>query len=103
MNITINLNDETSDVLRQATDLTGLPIADIIDRMFAPIEADLSAVLTLVNAQPELREQAANLIVCFGPESIEAGIKRIAPGYETPAARFARSIDELTRRSTEAA
>ncbi|MEO5933214.1 MAG: hypothetical protein ABIQ08_06655 [Duganella sp.] len=79
--------------MRQAAALTGLTQGDIIDRTFAPMEAGLHEVLALVSAYPELREQAANIIVSFGPESIDKGIKRIAPpGYETLAARFEREM-----------
>lgn len=89
------MNDDTSEVLHQAADLTGLPIGDIIDRTFAPVEAALHEVLALVSTHPELRAQAANLIQSYGPEPIEAGIGRIAPpNYETLAARFKREMGE---------
>jgi len=95
MNITLTMNDDTADVLRQAADLTGLPVGDIIDRTFAPVEAGLHEMLALVSAHPELRDQAANLIISYGPESIEAGIKRIAPpDYLTLSARFEREMGE---------
>lgn len=99
-NITITMNNDTADVLRQAAALTGLTQGDIIDRTFAPIEAGLHEVLALVRAYPGLSEQAANLIISYGPECIDTGIKRIAPpGYETLAGRFEREMGETMEAS----
>ncbi|GAB2857137.1 hypothetical protein GCM10027277_26930 [Pseudoduganella ginsengisoli] len=93
--IKLTLGDETAEVLRQIAGLTGLYGGDIIAQTLGPIEAGWHEVLALVGSHPEMRDKAANLIISFGPESIEAGIRSIAPvGYETLAARFAREIGE---------
>jgi hypothetical protein len=92
-NITITIDEDTAEVFRQGAALTGLTEGDIIRRPLVHIEASLHEVLALARAYPELSEQAANLIISYGPESIEAGIKRVAPpGYETLTARFEREM-----------
>jgi len=93
---TIDLDDETSALLESLNRLTGLTVSELIDRRLVAQQAEEYEVLALVAAYPELREQAANLLQSFGPESLLAGIKRIAPcGYLTLAERFERKMSEV--------
>lgn len=99
-NIKITLDDETADVLRQAYDLTGLSLGGIITRTLPLLEAECHEVLALVDAHPELRDEAANLFLSYGPEPIEAGIKRIAPpDYMTLSERFEQEVMESLTQS----
>jgi hypothetical protein len=93
----IDLNDDTSILLHEYTKLTGLSVSDLIDRLLSSHLPDLHELLALVDAFPPLRDQAANLLVSFGPQPIAQGIACIAPaGYETLCERFKREMNEST-------
>jgi hypothetical protein len=67
-----------------------------ICRLLSAHLTSLHELLALVDAHPNMKEQAANLVVSFGPESLAAGIKRIAPaGYETLGEQFEREMSEV--------
>lgn len=95
MNHHINLDDDTSELLQKHAALTGLTVNDLIDRLLSAHLPDLHELLALVSANPELHDQAANLLVSFGPATLASGISRIAPQYETLAARFDREMNEV--------
>lgn len=93
-NIKLTMNPETAAVLREIARLTTLPECEIVRLHLAPMEAQWHELLALVESHPELKEQAANLVASYGPESILDGIQRIAPpGYLTLAARFERDVE----------
>jgi hypothetical protein len=95
MNVEINLDDDTSELYEQLTRLTGLAPADLISRQLSAHHAEGHELLALVTAHPELREQAANLLESYGPESLMVGIARIAPrGYVTMVERFERDLND---------
>ncbi len=91
----IDLDDDTSELLQAHATLSGLTVSDLIDRLLSVHLPGLHEVLALAAARPELRDEAANLIVSFGPEPLEAGIKRIAPAdYLTLGEQFEREMRE---------
>lgn len=91
----IELDDQTSALLLEYKMLTGLTVSDLIDRLLSPHLPDLHELLALVDEFPQLIDQAANLLISFGPESLAQGISRIAPsGYETLGSRFKREMNE---------
>lgn len=92
----IELDDDTSELLQAHSALTGLTISDLIDCLLSVHLEPLHGMLALVGEHPQLREQTANLLQSFGPESLMTGIKRIAPlGYETAGERFERELGEV--------
>ncbi|MBB3214195.1 hypothetical protein FHW67_003507 [Herbaspirillum sp. Sphag1AN] len=92
----INLDDDTSELLQAHTMLTGLTDNDLINRLLSAHVSELHELLALVNANSKLREQAANLLLSFGPESLSEGIKRIAPsGYRTLGEQFDCEVAQL--------
>ncbi|WBS02374.1 hypothetical protein OU994_29730 [Pseudoduganella sp. SL102] len=89
----IDLDDDTSELLQAHSNLTGLTVSGLIDRLLSIHLPELHEVLALAATCPELRDEAANLIVSFGPEPLEAGIKRIAPAdYRTLGEQFEREM-----------
>lgn len=93
----IDLDDDTSILLHEYTTLTGLSVSDLIDRLLSSHLPDLHELLALVNAFPQLHDQAANLLISFGPQPLAQGIGCIAPaGYETLSERFEREMNEST-------
>jgi hypothetical protein len=97
--IELTLNDETAEVMRRLTVLTGLTSGEIVRRQLALFEADCHEVLALASTHPELRDEAANLIISFGPEPVLESIKRIAPpGYLT----LSESFELLVRKAAGA-
>lgn len=96
MKAIINLDDDTSEVLQSLAILAGLTVSDLIDRLLSAHLPDLHELCALVGTHPELREQAANLLISFGPEPLTLGIKRIAPtGYEMLGAQFDRELNDI--------
>jgi hypothetical protein len=92
-NVKLPLNPETAAIFDKMTDLTGLNGSEIIRRRLAQIEMECVELLALAESYPGLRDEAANLMISYGPESILAGIQRIAPsGYLTLAASFERDL-----------
>jgi len=92
----IELDDDTSELLQQLNQLTGLTPADLIIRQLSAHHAEGHELLALVAAHPELHERAANLFQSYGPEPIFVGIKRIAPrGYLTLRERFEHGMNEV--------
>ena len=95
MNNEISLDVEIYDVLEVHASLTGLTVSESIDRLLSAHLGELHEVLALAGDHPELRDEAANLIVSYGPESIDDGIKRIAPAhYLTLSQQFERQMKE---------
>lgn len=93
----IDLDEDTSALLLDYKMLTGLTVSDLIDRLLSAHLPDLHELLALVEEFPELHDQAANLLISFGPETLAQGIGRIPPsGYETLGARFKREMNEST-------
>jgi hypothetical protein len=89
----INLDEDTAELINWHAAATGLTVSDLIDRLLSTHLPDLHELRTLMNSQPSVREEATNLLVSFGPDSLALGIKRIAPpGYQTEGARFTRSL-----------
>jgi hypothetical protein len=99
--ITISLDEDTAAIIAKLAAHTGLSASDIISRLVDGYLAPLHEINAFLEAHPpagagSLHEQGANLIQSYGPESIMDGIARIAPQYETLAARFNREMNELT-------
>lgn len=91
----ICLDVDMIDLLRAHSDMTGLSVSDLIARLLSAYLPELHELLALVSAHPDLRDRAANLLQSFGPESLAAGIKRIAPvGYDTLGDQFACQVTE---------
>jgi hypothetical protein len=97
----ITLNEDLADIIAKLADHTGMSITAITNRLMGgllPPMHELNAFLEMHPAAGagSLHEQAANLIQSYGPESIMDGIARIAPHWETLAARFEREMREFT-------
>jgi hypothetical protein len=93
MKLPITLDTNTMDTLDLFCELTNLPYGALIDRFVSAHTAAAHELMALADAHPELREQAANLIISFGPEPLEEGIKQIAPpGYQTLCQRIEREM-----------
>jgi ribonuclease HIII len=98
--LSINLDEDTAAIIDKLTAHTGLNASDIIIRLVEGLLPELHEVNALLDAYlpagaGSLHEQAANLIQSYGPESIMDGIARIAPQWETLAARFDREMNEV--------
>lgn len=92
----IDLDDDTSELLKQLSDLTGLTSSELISRQLSAHHSEGHELLALVSAHPGLREQAANLLQSYGPEPLLDGIKRIAPmGYVTLSEQFKHELSEV--------
>jgi hypothetical protein len=90
----IYLNDDNSDLLKRLSSLSGLTDSELINRQLSAHQAEGHELLALVDAHPELLEQAANLLQSYGPEPLMVGIKAIAPkGYLTLGERFERELN----------
>lgn len=91
----IKLDECSSALLSKLGVETCLSTDDIVQRLLGAHISELhelDAFLEVYPAGTPLHEEGVNLLVSYGPESIEAGIKRIAPGYKTLAERFQREI-----------
>jgi hypothetical protein len=96
----ITLNEDTAAIIAKLTAHTGLSITAITNRLLTGHLPELHEINAFLEAHPpagagSLHEQGANLIQSYGPESIMDGIARIAPHYETLAARFDREMNEV--------
>jgi hypothetical protein len=101
MKVTIILDEDTAAILECLAAQTGLSIADIASRPLGAHLADFCELLSFLEAQraDTVRHDAGiNLLVSFGPESISAGLARIAPEYEAHAQRFGRELNASTAR-----
>lgn len=95
MKTTVILDEDTAALLTQLSAASGLTVSEIIKRPLIACLADFSELAGFLDAYPigtALHDAAINLLLSFGPESITAGIKCIAPGYVTQQEQFARSI-----------
>lgn len=95
----ITLNEDTAAIIAKLAAHTGLSITAITNRLLGGLLPELHEIDAFLEAPPagagSLHEQGANLIQSYGPESIMDGISRIAPQYETLAARFDREMNEV--------
>lgn len=98
--ISINLDEDTATIIAKLAAHTDLSINDIICRLVDGHLPELHEIDAFLEAHPagagSLHEQAANILISYGPEPIMDGIARIAPHYETLAARFDREMGEFT-------
>jgi hypothetical protein len=96
----ITLNEDTAAIIAKLTAHTGLSSTAITNRLLSGLLPELHEIDAFLEAHPagagSLHEQGANLIQSYGPESIMDGIARIAPEYESLAARFDREMNEFT-------
>lgn len=99
MNHRINLDEDTAAIIAKLAAHTGLTANDIICRLVDGHLPELHEIDAFLDAHPagagSLHEQAANILISYGPETIMDGIARIAPLYETLAARFDREVSEV--------
>jgi hypothetical protein len=98
--ISINLDEDTAAIIAKLAAHTGLTINDIICRLVDGNLPELHEFGNFLDAHPagagSLHEKAANILISYGPESIMDGIARVAPHWETLAARFDREMSEFT-------
>jgi len=93
MQYTITLDDDTSTLYFQLSQITSLTISELVNRQLNSHHMEVYEALALANAYPELCEEVANLFQSYGPEPLFSGIKRIAPkGYLTLAERFEQHV-----------
>jgi hypothetical protein len=94
MQYTITLDDDTSALYFQLSQITGLTIDEMVNRQLNGHHMDVYEALALASAHPELREEVANLFLSYGPEPLLVGIKRVAPeGYLTLAELFEQHVN----------
>lgn len=97
MKLRIDLDNNTLDTLDLFCELTNLSYAALISRFVNAHTQSAHELTALVEAHPELEQMVANSIISFGPESLEASLKRLTPpGYATLSQRFEREINETT-------
>jgi hypothetical protein len=88
-----------AEIMARLATRTGMTITVITNHLLGshlPELHELDAFLELHSAGAgSLHEQGVNLMQSYGPESIIEGIARIAPHYQTLAARFEREMDEV--------
>ncbi|MBC7705733.1 MAG: hypothetical protein H7274_17545 [Rhodoferax sp.] len=93
----IRINEDTSDLIRWHATTTGLAPDAIVDRLLSAHLAELHEAKAFYEAHDHdrgMQEEAANLLISYGgQETLLAGIKRLAPDFETLEARFVRAID----------
>lgn len=91
----INLEKHTEDLIQWHATTTGMTRSEVIGKLLSAHLPELWELRTLIETHPEVREQAANLLISYGPDSIMSGIQRIAPnGYTTLEARFQQSMSD---------
>lgn len=93
MQYTITLDDDTSALYFQLSQITGLTISELANRQLNSHHMEVYEALALANAHPEACEEVANLFQSYGPEPLLVGVKRITPkGYLTLAERFEQYV-----------
>lgn len=92
----INLDFDTGNLIQLLATTCGINESDVIDKILSGHLSELwelRAFMEQCVGDPSTLDQAVNLLVSYGPESLMAGIKRIAPDYVTLGARLAQDID----------
>lgn len=94
----ITLNEDMAEIMARLATRTGMTIAVITNHLLGFHLPELHELEVFLEAHPagagSLHEQGVNLMQSYGPESIMEGIARIAPHYQTLAARFEREMNE---------
>lgn len=94
----ITLNEDMAEIMARIATRTGVTIAVISNHLLGSHLHELHELDAFLEVHPagtsSLHEQGVNLMQSYGPESIMEGILRIAPHYQTLAARFEREMDE---------
>jgi hypothetical protein len=95
----ITLNEDLAEIIERLATHTGMSSAAIANHLLASHLPELHELDAFLEKHPagagSLHEQGVNLMQSYGPESIIEGIARIAPHYQTLAARFEREMDEV--------
>ncbi len=97
MKTTITLDWDTADLLQRLAAHTNLTINTIINRLLSGHLSEMYELEAFLDKSPtgsdSPHEQASNLLLSYGPESISEGLARIVPAtYETLEARFKREM-----------
>jgi hypothetical protein len=94
----ITLNEDMAEIMARIATRTGMTISVITNHLLGSHLPELHELDAFLEVHPSgagsLREQGVNLMQSYGPESIMEGIARIAPHYQTLAARIEREMDE---------
>jgi len=94
----ITLNEDMAEIMARIATRTGMTISVITNHLLGSHLPELHELDTFLEVHPagagSLHEQGVNLMQSYGPESIMEGIARIAPHYQTLAARFEHEMDE---------
>jgi hypothetical protein len=92
------LNEDLAEIMERLATRTGMTITTITNHLLGSHLPGLHELDAFLEVHPagagSLHEQGVNLMQSYGPESIIEGIARIAPHYQTLAARFEREMDE---------
>ena len=94
----IALEEHTAALLAKLASATSLTPSAIVNRLLAghlPELFELDEFLETHPAGSPVHDEAVNLLVSHGPESVMAGIRRIAPDYMTLGQRFEQKLAEL--------
>jgi hypothetical protein len=94
----ITLNEDMAEIMERLATHTSMDIATIANHLLSSHLPELHELDAFLEGDPagagSLHEQGLNLMRSYGPESIVEGIARIAPHYQTLAARFEHEMDE---------
>lgn len=94
----ITICEDTAAILERLEAHTGLTANGIVNRLLSSHLSELHEIDAFLETHPAgvglLHNEGKNLIQSYGPESLLEGIARIAPYYETLAARFEREMNE---------
>jgi hypothetical protein len=94
----ITLNEDMAEIMERLATRTGMTIAVIANHLLGSHLPELHELDAFLEVHPAgaglFHERGVNLMQSYGPESIMEGIARIAPHYQTLAARFEREMDE---------
>lgn len=96
----IALNEDMAEIIARIATRTSMTIAVITNHLLGSHLPELHELDAFLEVHPagagSLHEQGVNLMQSYGPESLMDGIARIAPHYQTLAARFEREMDEAS-------
>lgn len=85
----------TEELIQWHATITGMTRSEIIGKLLSAHLPELWELRTLIEAHPEVREQAANLLISYGPDSVMSGIQHISPdNYTTLEVQFQQSVND---------
>jgi hypothetical protein len=93
----VEIDDEIEYLLESLSDFTGLSPSEIVTKLLTGHLGELfeyEALLESCKGNHAMFQEAVNLLVSYGPDTLLQGIKRVQPGYLTYEDRIIRERQE---------